>query len=192
MEKQRLLRLVCDDEGVWWPDLHQRAQRRGHYLCLQPECLARLSARVARRCFPGEDRTRLLDRIRSVLQRYALASMQRLRGRALPGRDAVMEALHGPAPLLLLLACDASEGLARRVEAALRSQRERQPGSRLVRASSVRELGALFGRERLAVVGWRRDGLVDRLERVLRWQETLEEGAAIHGRDAGLARNRHR
>ncbi|MDQ6963584.1 MAG: YlxR family protein, partial [Mariprofundales bacterium] len=101
MDKGQLLRLVCDDEGRWWPDLRQKAPGRGRYLCLQPACLQRLSDRQVQRIFAGGvtgcgttkmgGSSALLRSIYGAVEQRVQALMQRMRGRSAVGKDAVLQ-----------------------------------------------------------------------------------------------------
>ncbi len=173
MDKGALLRLACDEQGVWWPDLRQKAPGRGRYLCLRPECMRRFGDRSVRRAFPGERAEALAARVTDALWQRSRELMQRLRGRAFVGRDAVLHALWGAEPLLLLLAKDASQGLAQRVTQAFERHRGEGAASALLSAGQTEELGAVYGRDLLAVVAWPRDVLAERLMRLMGWREVL-------------------
>ncbi len=172
MDKRALLRLVGDDDGVWWPDLRQKAPGRGRYLCLRSECLRRLNDRRVQRLF-GTQRDALLARIADAVGRRIVELMHRLKGRSLPGREAVTQALWNRDPLLVVVAEDASTGLVDRIAQAVQKHRADQEATLLVRAGRMAEYGAIYDRAQLAVVAWGRDGLTDRLMQLIGWQQQL-------------------
>jgi len=173
MDKNRLLRLVCDDEGKWWPDLRQKAPGRGKYLCLEQECLHRLNDRYTQRLFPGCDRQALLHCALDAITHRVMELMHRLRGRSFLGKDAVMQALWQKSPLMVVLAEDASDGLIDRIEQAVKKHCMQQSTTQLVRAGAMAEFGAMYDRDRIAVIAWNRDPLTERLIGLMRWKQQL-------------------
>ncbi len=182
MAKSRLLRLVQDGQGVWWPDLRQKAPGRGTYLCLRAECQRRLKGRRLLQLF-GEVAAQeaLFQRISDALDRRRMELLHRLRHRALIGRDAVMQGLWHTEPLFLLVTRDASAGLMDRVTQAVGKRQCNAGATRMMTlAASSRELGAVFDRDQVALVAWTQDGLTRLLEQVLQWQvgvESSEKGS---------------
>ncbi|MDX8408756.1 MAG: DUF448 domain-containing protein [Mariprofundales bacterium] len=177
MAKSQMLRLVQDEEGEWWPDLRQKAPGRGTYLCLRAECQRSLRGRRFSRLF-GEVvvQEALYQRISNALAHRRVELLHRLRGRAMIGRDAVMQGLWQAKPLFLLVANDASAGLMDRVAQAVQKRQGDAGATRIVTlAISSQALGELFDRDQVALVAWSQDGLTRLLEQVLQWQVGVED-----------------
>ncbi|MDQ6950204.1 MAG: DUF448 domain-containing protein [Mariprofundales bacterium] len=176
MDKSQLLRLVVDDQGSWWPDLQQKAQGRGCYLCLQPECLARLKGKGFARVF-GEktDRELLRKRVSQSLEQRMYSLLHRLRPRAQIGRDAVMQGLWQRESMLLLVAADASAGLLDRITQAATKRRDDGAATTMLPLPlSSEAFGAVFDRDQVAVVGWSQEGLGRILAQSVIWLRDVD------------------
>jgi len=178
MDKSRLLRLVCDDVGQWWPDLRQKASGRGKYLCMEVACLRRLNDRQVLRIFVGGvekkvARSALLLAIRDAIEQRSQALMHRMRGRAILGKDAVLQALWNAVPLVVVVAEDASAGLWERVVQAVDKHSVKQSKTRLLQMGMMTEFGAIYDRDRIAVIAWNRDVLTDKLTLLMGWKQHL-------------------
>jgi len=172
MDKSQLLRLVADGDGSWWPDWQQKAQGRGCYLCLQPACLVRLQGKGFARMFGAMDAELLRQRVLQGLQQRMNSLLQRLRSQAQIGRDAVMQGLWQPGSWLILVAEDASSGLADRVTQAVEKRKGAATIFTLRRSSQ--DLGAIFDRDQVAVVGWPANGLTRLLSQSVQWLEHVD------------------
>jgi len=173
MDKNRLLRLVCDDEGQWWPDLRQKAAGRGKYLCLETKCLHRLNDRQVQRIFAGGSRRLLFVRIHDAIAQRLRELMHRMRGRSMLGKDAVLQVLWQTTPLVVVVAEDASTGLCDRIVQAVDKHCGQQTATRLLRAGTMADFGAIYDRDRVAVMAWNRDALTDRLTTLMGWQQQM-------------------
>ncbi|MDX8413680.1 MAG: YlxR family protein [Mariprofundales bacterium] len=173
MDKHRLLRLVCDDVGQWWPDLRQKASGRGKYLCMEVECLHRLNDRQVARVFGTGTSHALLLRIQEAIAQRLQALMHRMRGRAVLGKDAVLQALWQSAPLTIVVADDASAGLWDRVVQAVEKHCVKQSATQLLQMGTMAEFGAIYDRDRIAVMAWNRDVLTDKLTIMMGWRAHL-------------------
>ena len=154
--KQAMLRIVVDDVGELWPDPLARAPGRGAYLCLDPECMRRMPRALrgirSKQPHARPDWIRLRARIATVLAAAVEARMRHARPQAALGRDAVMRRIWYPAPLVVMLADDAGEALARQIGQAVERRRKAGRETRLMIGPPATVLGAWLGRERLAVV----------------------------------------
>jgi len=120
--KSDMLRLVCDEEGLVWPDILQRAPGRGAYVC-RDECLEHLHDRHLNAAWKGgKPGTAYVD---DLYQRLAVALLRLCRqyvrrgNRGVNiGRDAVMHRMWGHVPVLIVLAQDAGDALKRQVREA--------------------------------------------------------------------------
>jgi len=178
MDKSRLLRLVCDDAGEWWPDLRQKASGRGRYLCMEEACLCRLNDRQVVRIFAGSATKQgvshaLMLRIQAAIAQRLQALMQRMRGRAILGKDAVLQALWDAVPLVVVVAEDASAGLWNRVVQAVDKHSVKQSTTQLLQMGTMAEFGAIYDRDRIAVQAWNRDVLTDKLTLLMCWRQRL-------------------
>jgi len=178
MDKHRLLRLVCDDTGQWWPDLRQKASGRGKYLCMEVACLRRLNDRQVARIFVGSAVKQgashaLLRCIQEAIAQRLQALMHRMRGRAILGKDAVLQALWQSVPLTIVVADDASAGLWDRVVQAVEKHSVKQSTTQLLQMGTMAEFGAIYDRDRIAVMAWNRDVLTDKLIIMMGWRAHL-------------------
>lgn len=153
-----MLRLVIDDEGLFWPDLSQTAPGRGVYHCMSESCLSRTDDRRLQSLkakfplsFPQWDG--LQQRIKDGLGQQLQQMFTRLRVTAAIGRDAVMHRLWNNTPLVLLLAEDAGDAVARQVGDAMEKRRQAGHVSSVISVPSRSWLGEMLGRECVAVAG---------------------------------------
>ncbi len=153
-----MLRLVLDAEGLFWPDLLQKAPGRGVYLCMSELCLDKISDRRLQSLkakfplsFPQWDG--LQQRLKGGLERQLEQMFTRLRVNAAIGRDAVMHRLWNNAPLLLLQAEDAGDAVVRQIGDAMEKRQQAGHISGLVSVPSRSWLGEMLGREYVAVTG---------------------------------------
>jgi predicted RNA-binding protein YlxR (DUF448 family) len=163
LPKREMLRLVLDDEGLFWPDLLQKAPGRGVYHCMSEACLSNTNDRRLQSLkakfplsFPQWDG--LQQRIKAGLGQQLQQIFARLRVKAAVGRDAVMHRLWNNAPLLLLLAEDAGDAVARQVGDAMEKRRQAGHVSSVVSVPSRSWLGEMLGRECVAIAGFDADG----------------------------------
>ena len=163
LPKHELLRLVLDDEGRFWPDILQKAPGRGVYHCLSEACIGNTNDRRLQSLkakfplsFPQWDG--LQQRLKAGLEQQLQQMFTRMRVKAVIGRDAVMHRLWNNTPLLLLLAEDAGEAVARQVGDAVEKRQQAGHVSTCVNVSSRSWLGAMLGRECVAVAGFDADG----------------------------------
>ncbi len=163
--ESRLLRLVRGADGQVLPDLSRKLPGRGANLCPDRRCFERaVERRAFARAFRADviapDPQALADAFTAAGERR-VASMLAVAGRSgwlHAGRDAVRLALRRDRAALVLLALDASAGLADQVGGEARARRV--PLRRLLSRWS---LGRILGRRELAVVALSHRGLAARL-----------------------------
>jgi len=153
-----MLRLAMDGEGLFWPDILQKAPGRGVYHCMSEACLGNTNDRRLQSLraqfpllFPQWDG--LQQRIKAGLEQQLRQMFTRIRVKAAIGRDAVMHRLWNNEPLLLLLTEDAGDAVARQIGVAMEKRREAGHVSSIVSVPSRSWLGEMFGRESVAVAG---------------------------------------
>ncbi len=175
--KREMLRIVVDASGGIWPDPLARAPGRGAYLCLAPECLRRtpkgLRAIRGKQPHAHPDWPALSERIVAALAALVEARLRRAQPQAALGRDAVLRRIWYPPPLVVLLARDAGEALARQVGQAVAKRREAGRPVELVSGPPAAVLGSWLGRDRLAVVGVD-GGIGAPLARWIAWLDRLD------------------
>lgn len=178
LPKAEMLRLVVDGEGQIWPDLMQKAPGRGSYHCMRTDCLRGTNSKrlqVVRSKFPQArpDWEQLRGRLQEALMMQMRTILARLAARMVVGRDAVMHRMWNNTPLLLLLAADAGEAVARQVGDA--AEKRRAAGAKVasIDVPSADWLGALLGRERVAVAGVERSATTEKFERYCAWYGRL-------------------
>jgi len=155
--KQEMLRLVVDGDGEIWPDVLQKAPGRGVYHCMSKPCLAvmndkRLQSLKAKFQVSLPQWEMLQQRIALMLEQQLKRMFTRQRASAAIGRDAVMHRLWNNAPLLLLRAVDAGDSLVRQVDDGLEKRAQAGLTSVLSKVASRTWLGAMCGRDDVAVV----------------------------------------
>lgn len=161
----QLLRLVRGADGQVLPDLSRKLPGRGAHLCPERRCFEKaVERRAFARAFRAEviapDPQTLADAFTTASEQR-VASMLAVAGRCgwlHAGRDAVRLALRRDRAALVLLALDASAGLAEQVGGAANARRV--PQRRLLNRQS---LGRILGRRELAVVAVSHRGLAERL-----------------------------
>jgi len=149
--------MVVDDDGKIWPDVLQKAPGRGVYHCMSELCLAGMndkrlqSLKVKFRVnLPQWDK--LQQRIASVLEQQVERMFTRQRGSAAIGRDAVMHRLWNNAPLLLFRASDTGGALVRQIDGGMEKRAQAGLKSVLTNVASRQWLGAMCGRDDVAIV----------------------------------------
>jgi len=155
-EKEAMLRLVVDDEGQLWPDLLQKAPGRGAYLCMEKECLTRLSDKrlgALKRNFSIKlpQQEQFVERLQKGLHQQLLRLFSQHRAVAVVGRDAVMHQMWKNATLLVLLAADAGDALLRQVSDAAAKRQESGQETLLVQSFPGIFLAEAFGRDKVSV-----------------------------------------
>ncbi len=158
LPKREMLRLVLDGDGLFWPDLLQKAPGRGVYHCMSDACFSNMNDRRLQSLkvkfplsFPQWDG--LQQRIKTGLGKQLQQMFTHLRVKAVIGRDAVMHRLWNNAPLLLLLAEDAGDAVARQIGDATEKRRQAGHVSNVISVPSRSWLGEMLGRECVAVAG---------------------------------------
>ena len=157
--------MVVDDEGDIWPDLKQQLPGRGVYLCMQGECLNRMSDRRLQPLrakfkvnFPQWPQ--LKERLEDVIHRQMLQIFTRLRVKTDIGRDAVMHRLWNNAPVLLLVATDAGDAVVRQIEDAVEKRELAGHQSQFLSVQSKQWLGEMLGRDSVAVAALGSSGMM--------------------------------
>ncbi len=119
-EKTELLRLVVDEHAQVLPDVLQKAPGRGAYICWQSACFKRLNDKQLMRAWKnvsvaaGQGEI-VPQRAESIVRQLCRQALQQRRKLLSVGRDAVMHRMWAKTPMLLLLAGDAGEALARQI-----------------------------------------------------------------------------
>jgi len=181
--KPEMLRLVVDDSGEIWPDVLQKAPGRGVYHCMNEPCLRSMNDK---RLLPLKAKFKLSlpqwDKLEQRMQAVLVQQLQRMftrqRATAAIGRDAVMHRLWNNAPLLLLKADDAGASLVRQIDDGLEKRAQAGLKSVLTNAPSRQWLGAMFGRDDVAVAAMDAAGaaatVVNRLNIYCVWLERMK------------------
>ena len=180
LDKQMLLRLVVDDEGQIWPDFSAKLPGRGAYLCLEEDCLRKMSDKrlqVLRRDFsPQLPQWQVLQqRLSDMLGLRFNQMLSGMKRQAVIGRDAVMHQMWDKKSLLILFASDAGDALLRQVKDAV-VKREDAKSLRtkvLVLELDAKSLGLVLGREKVSVVAFLQASPQEKLWQLCVWQQHL-------------------
>jgi len=174
MPAATMLRLIVDQDGQIWPDLLHKMPGRGAYHCMAADCLAATNDRrlqVLKRDFSIElpQWDVLETRIKHVLNAHLERSFGRIRRGIATGRDAVMHRMWNNAPLLLLLADDAGEAVARQVTDAVEKREEAGHASLVVPVTDRIWLGRMLGRDQVAVAAMDSSAVTKKLKQYCVW-----------------------
>jgi len=174
-----MLRMVCDEEGLIWPDMLQKAPGRGAYVCWG-ECLSRLHDKQLHaawkgRSFGADQADELRRRSAVALLRLCRQYVRRGRRRVSIGRDAVMHRMWGQTPVLIVLAQDAGEALKRQIREAC-AKRE-GAGLKVVCISfgGSALLGELLEREKVSVLAMDETPANEKWRQYCMWYELLQK-----------------
>ena len=175
-----LLRLVVDNEGQIWPDFSAKLPGRGAYLCLEEDCLRKMSDKrlqVLRRDFsPQLPQWQVLQqRLSDMLGLRFNQMLSGMKRQAVIGRDAVMHQMWDKKSLLILFASDAGDALLRQVKDAV-AKREDDKSLRtkvLVLELDAKSLGLVLGREKVSVVAFLQASPQEKLWQLCVWQQHL-------------------
>jgi len=183
-DPQDLLRLVVGDDGEVVPDLAGGAFGRGAWVHPRPTCLAGAVRGGLSRGLKTKvtaDLPQLLGVLRDAASRRAsslLQAAQRARLAAL-GTAALEEAERDGRVELLVLATDS------KASAQLSAVRRLGQGGRVRFFKTKAELGALFGRDTLSLVGLLSKDLSQEVSRMISVSELEEPGRAHRVTEVG-------
>ncbi len=182
-EKQDLLRLIVDGEGQIWPDFSAKLPGRGFYLCLEEDCLKKISDKrlgVLRRDFsPQLPQWEVLQqRIFDMLSQRLNQLLNGVKRQAVIGRDAVMHQIWDKKSLLIMFAADAGDALLRQVndamdKRALGEMKSAAQDKTIVSLLDAEALGSALGREKIAVVAFTEKSPLLKLQQISVWQQRL-------------------
>jgi len=177
--KGEMLRIVADGEGRIWPDVLQKAGGRGAYICMQAECIAGLR-RMRRSGKSGLKLTPaviadLLERVKVALFQICGQYLRRHRSRLMIGRDAVVRGLAARKPALVLLAGDAGEALKRQIRGIAQGRSRAGDETTLLSFADADGIGAVLGREKVAVLALETASMDGKFQRFCIWHERLRE-----------------
>lgn len=183
-EKRQMLRLIPDHAGRVFPDVRQKAQGRGAYLCMQQACIARFQDRHLQLAWRSKklltpQRYELLCLTKEVLQQVVQQSLHQLQSASdvVLGGDAVMQRLHNDhAPRVLLLqAEDAGQSVLRSIDHCLQKRVQQKIEDVVLNVASVDWLGGMLGRASVSVVAVEYSALAERLQYYLACLKPLKE-----------------
>ena len=180
-EKQLLLRLIVDEEGQIWPDFSAKLPGRGVYLCMEEDCLNKMSDKrlgVLRRDFSPQlpQWDVLQQRIFDMLSQRLNQLLNGGKRQAVIGRDAVMHQMWDKKTLLVLFAADAGDALLRQVndgmdKRALGEMKSAAQDKTIVSLLDAEALGSALGREKIAVVAFTEKSPLLKLQQISVWQQ---------------------
>jgi len=168
--RDRLVRYVLAPDGRLLVDYRQRLPGRGTYTCPDRACIASAVkrgqfSRAFRRSFEGGTAEELVASLTEQLREtiLGLLGLARKAGQVLSGSNLVLDALGGKeVPVLVLIARDASEGIAGKV-----AGKADAVGAAHWRCFDKETLGRLLGREERSVVAVKAHPLAEKLKKEL-------------------------
>ncbi|MDX8381379.1 MAG: DUF448 domain-containing protein [Ghiorsea sp.] len=182
-DKASFLRLVVDAEGIIWPDFSAKLPGRGVYLCLEEDCLKRMSDKrmgVLQRDFSPQSPQWevLLERMFDMLAQRLNQLISGMKRGSTIGRDAVMHEMWNKKPLLVVFAADAGESVLRQVKDAVekRVAGESKSAARVEVVVSLLDangLGQALGREKVSVVAFSSKTSLEKLQQICVWQRRI-------------------
>jgi len=178
-DKSEMMRLALDDEGEVWPDVLQKAQGRGTYLCMQQRCLQglgdkQMKAAWRRQRIASGQGVLLQERMAVALSAVCRQYLSQQRATTTYGRDAVLRRLwHEPA-VLVLLATDAGAALVRQIDAAV--EKRHTAGTKVMTAPfpSSALMGGVFDREDVSVAAVDMSPMARKLLKFCTWYGRLK------------------
>ncbi len=167
--------MVCDDEGQIWPDLLQKAPGRGAYLCMQPDCFARLGDRQlsggwrGKRSVAKGQAAAFRERLVAVLEEQCRRLWKWSLPNAAVGRDAVMHRMWKNAPLIVWLSVEAGDAVRRQVLDAVEKRRSAGEAVDVIDDVRSADLEMALGRERVSVAAIELSAQAERLKQFYAW-----------------------
>ncbi|MDX8394010.1 MAG: DUF448 domain-containing protein [Mariprofundales bacterium] len=178
-ERDKMLRLVCDENDNIWPDVLSKASGRGSWLCMRSMCLSTLRdkhfAASWRKPIKGQYE-QFLQRAQKILAQRCSQLLGQHRCHLSIGREAILIDVRQWQQASIFLAQDAGAALCRDITHLYERYNDQKQNSIVIHYfPSATEMGAALGRARVSVVALRKQHMAEKLAKHSVWYKTLQE-----------------